>query len=224
MSSSPRRTLADFDNHGYKALIGALERSEWGTPEQALASLAVFASPQTVQELRGQPIFPSVRYPSGNRSLRGRIDQDRRVIYDDNYTPTAAFKWATGFPGKTHLQFNHIYEDSDNAVLYTALQNLCVTPSFMAKLADNNPLLKFRAWKLFGDLSPEGEPSQEPPGYDSLTWASPLNPLPDLEGRMRRRMAHNREKRIASCVCELGWVFSGFRPDPDACACTAAPL
>jgi hypothetical protein len=59
------RTLASFENDGQRALGEALANSEWRTIEQALASLTVFVSPRTVEEMDKPAGFQN-----GSRALR----------------------------------------------------------------------------------------------------------------------------------------------------------
>jgi hypothetical protein len=208
------RTLASFGNDGQRALVEALANSEWRTIEQALASLTVFVSPRTVEEMNNQPVFRMAR---GRFEQRGKIDYERRVMFDDNRGPIMAFRWATGFSGKTaHLQFNHVHAQSDNMDFYTALSNICVTPTFLAKVTDGHGalLLRFRAWELFGLLPPSGAAPKMPEGYDRLEWAAPLDPLADVEGMMRKTMSTKPKDRVTQSVRELGWVYSSFQPDP----------
>lgn len=208
------RTLASFENDGHRALAAALAKSEWRTIEQALASLAVFASPRTVDEMNNRPVFRMVR---GRSEQRGQIDYDRGVMFDDNRGPTVAFCWATGYSGRTeHLQFNHIYLQSDDVEFYSRLSNMCVTPTFLAKITDRQgaQFLRFRAWELFGLLPPNGAAPKMPDGYDGLEWAPPLDPLADVESTMRQKMSTKPKDRVTQSVRELGWVYSSYKPDP----------
>jgi hypothetical protein len=209
------RTLASFENDGHLALTEALAHSEWATVEQALASLTVFASPITVRELNRRPVFRIIRDLSAQR---GAIDYEKRVMVDTdgNHGPIAAFCWATGFVFKkdSHLHFNHIYAESKNVELFTNLINICVTPSFLTKITDRHgaSLLRYRAWELFGS-PPDGEIPPKPADYDRLEWAPPLDPLSDVEDRMRHIMSTKPKDNTTRSVRELGWIFSSFEPD-----------
>ena len=208
------RTLASLNNDGHRALVEAVANSERRTIEQALASLTVFASPHTVREMKNQPVFRMVRERAGQR---GQIDVERRVMFDDNRGPTVAFCWSTGFPEKNpHLQFNHVYAQCDDVEFYTALANICVTPAFLAKMTDGHctKLLQFRAWELFGFLPNGGDAPKMPDGYDRLDWALPLDPLSDVEQKIRKTMSTKPKDRVTQSVRELGWVFSSFKPEP----------
>ena len=204
-------------NNGHRALVEALANSEWKTVEQALASLTVFASPITLEETNYRPVFRIIR----GSTQRGNIDYENRVMFDidGNHGPIFAFCWATGFFGaKNYLQFNHIYggrTESKNVEFFTNLANICVTPTFLAKFTDKHfaTLLQFRAWDLFGFRSPQGAIPPKPDAYDRLEWASPLDPLSDVEGRMRDIMSTKPSDSATRSVRELGWVFSSFEPD-----------
>jgi hypothetical protein len=142
----------------------------------AVAEHTVFLHPETVMQTRGSALFPVVR----SMARRGQIDvhgDGRRVLFDDNLSPTNAFVWAGRISRGRDVQFNHIWTASDNRDAYTALWNLCATPAFLAKTTDgsNHPevtaALRFRAYSLYGAL-PEGEPAPpEPESYDHPRWA-----------------------------------------------------
>jgi len=206
-----------LDNDGHLALTEALANSEWGTVEQALASLTVFASPKTIEEMNKRPIFRIIRDASVSR---GKIDYEKRVMVDidGNHGPIAAFCWATGFVYRkdTHLHFNHIYAESKNVELFTNLVNICVTPSFLTKITDRHggaSLLRYRSWELFGSL-PNVEIPPKPTDYDRLEWAPPLDPVSNVEDRMRHIMSSKPRDNTTQSVRELGWNFSSFEPDP----------
>jgi hypothetical protein len=210
------RTLASLGNSGHRALTEALANSEWRTVEQALASLAAFASPITVREMNNRPVFRIIRGPP---SQRGDINYEKRVMIDTdgNHGPIAAFCWATGFVYKKELDlhFNHICTPANNVELFTNLANICVTPSFLTKITDRRgaSLLQYRAWELFGSLLSRETP-MKPAGYDRLEWASPLDPLTSVEDRMRHMMSSKPKDSATRSVRELGWIFSSFVPDP----------
>jgi hypothetical protein len=81
------RTLALLGNDGHRALVQALTNSEWRTVEQALASLTVFASPITIEQMNNRPIF---------RIIRGSIQQIAVAAGDDSSKPDGydRLKWA----------------------------------------------------------------------------------------------------------------------------------
>jgi hypothetical protein len=71
------------------------------------------------------------------------------------------------------LDSNHVYDDSRNPDTHTCLANLCVTPSFLAKLTDHDPeirdLLRYRVWDIYGWRRPT-RPSRSSPPYMTI-WS-----------------------------------------------------
>ncbi len=96
------------------------------------------------------------------------------------------------------------------------LANLCLTPAFVAKLTDTDvpirALLRYRAYELFG-YWPTAEPREKPVGYDDLAWSDPLPVVADVEQALRVAMRTKKKDRVVVSARELGWMFSGFRPD-----------
>ena len=134
-------------------------------------------------------------------------------MWDDNKSPTDAFLWANGLPKRGHdTQFNHIYADSDNADIYTALPNLCMTPAFLAKLTDTSRgikhLLKYHVFSLY-DWVPSGvDPPERPPEYDDLEWATPLPAITDVRAAIAHAMSTKAKDRTVLAARELGWLFA----------------
>ena len=191
-----------------------LDRSEYGSAEQTVAALTQWSHPDTVAQTQSRALFPIVR--CRNVSDRGSevTIGDRTVMQDDNTGPTDAFLYANGLSRSYRdAQFNHLWPVND-ADTYTSLANLCVTPSFLAKLTDTDSnvcaVLRFRAFKLYG-YAPRGVPV-EPHGYEALGWADLLPPVTDLEAAMRGAM-RGKDSRTVRCARRLGWLFSGFAPD-----------
>ena len=178
------RTFADF-GCGLDALEQLVRQSEWGSVEQAVASLAVFASPAVIAEIGHGPVFRSIR-----GQPRGAIENERRIMRDDNFTPTKAFQWATGFSGR-EVQYNHLYGRADDQERYTAVANICVTPIFLAKLTDKHcaSILRYRAYDSYG-YEPDGA-LEMPPGYRDLDWAAPVGG-PAVEARMIAKAAKSQ--------------------------------
>jgi len=191
------------------------------TVVQAVARYTVFLAPDTVAQTRGEPLFPVIR--NMDMARRGSIDvgdDGRRVLLDDNTSPTRAFLWSAGLRKGPDVQFNHVWNDSRNRLAYTALWNLCATPAFLAKTTDgsNHPevvaALRFRAYTLYG-MRPVGEPvPAEPTGYADLAWAPHPEPIDRLEDVLRACLAANRKSRPALACREIGWLFSDWQPDP----------
>ena len=144
-----------------------------------------------------------------------------RVMIDDNKGPTDAFTWVHGISKNQYqdVQFNHVWAESRDVDVYTNLANLCVLPAFLSKLSDAHPkvraMLQFRAFVLFDGWTPASQPSPvKPVGYDELVWADTLPAVPDVEQAYRRAMSTKQKDRTTKSVRELGWVFSGYQPDP----------
>jgi hypothetical protein len=205
------RTLAEFGFDGLEALRWVVTTPN-GYPslEQAVASLTLFVSPDTVAQTTGN-IFQMAR----GSPRRTFDDPDRpTVMWDDNEGPHCALKAAGGPPvtGR-HLHLNHLY--GGQVQCFTDLRSLCLTPSFLTKLTDSEPritaLLKRRAFEIFDGFAPEGEPTAA--GYEGLVWAPPLPAVRDLESVLSDRLRHTSNS-IAIAVRHFGWRFNGFSGDP----------
>ncbi len=137
---------------------------------------------------------------------------------DDNHCPTYLMLWAAqGSRGTgTDAHFSHVWRRSADPAAYTALWNICAVPAFLSKLTDTDQDvtagLKHRAVDLYG-IAPAALPSR-PPGYADVQWQPHPPPVADLEAALRGRMRDCPQDRLTRCVREVGWVFSGFRPDP----------
>ena len=204
------RTMMDFGLDGRAALEAVVASSQYRTIEQAVASLTLFSHPQTVRQTGGQALFPSIR----NTSRVGAIDMhgDRRVLMDDNKSPTDAFLWANGLTRRgPDTQFNHVYGASLDPDAYTSLANLCMTPAFIAKLTDTNKnirrLLRYRSYQLY-QWTPTGyAPPERPEEYETLEWAAPLPPVADVCSAVLTAMATKPKDRTVLAVKQLGWLF-----------------
>lgn len=226
------QTLESFQYDGRRALQALLEKSEWRSIEQAVASLTMFAHQDVVSAVRKRAVFRIVR----DSARRGRIDKRRRVMFDDNRGPTVAFLWATLLPRGKDLNCNHLYTAPDDEDAYTDLRNICFTPSFLAKLTDNqrtetdesetiSALLRYRAWKLYGYGGPRKVRPPKPKLYDELIWAEPLGERPknqtprkfslNVEQAFRRQLGTRPCDRVTKSVHICGWTFSKYKPDKD---------
>lgn len=211
------KTLSDYDFNGESALVELLTNSVYGSVEQAIASLTLFSHPTTVSQTQNKGLFRIRRYREGEK--RGQVVKGERVLLCDNNSPTNTFLWANGINKKSvsEVQFNHIYQRSDDPDLYTSLANLCVTPAFLSKLTDKSQrvknLLQFRAFDLYG-FAPFGEPP-EPECYKGLLWAKELPACPNLRACIERHLAKSPKSRITLSVQCFGW---GYEPmdEPDA--------
>jgi hypothetical protein len=107
-----------------------------------------------------------------------------------------------------NVQFNHIYNDSQNPQTYTCLANLCVTPAFLAKLTDTNSevreLLQYRAWQLYGWHPASVIEPKKPGGYDGLVWAPCLPPVADVRGAFNARARKRSKSRTTMFSNTLG--------------------
>lgn len=210
-------TLRDYSLDGRKALREILQSSSYGSFLQTVASLTAFSHPQTVAQTKNQNLFRMVR----NMKRRSEPDDAKKVVYDDNAGPHMAFIVANQLKtiaGERDLQLNHIWDGLTRDVrYYTSLANLCVTPSFLAKLTDYSPevqaLLRFRAFELYGWHPLESQHPTKPSGYDSLAWAAPLDPVFDLEKRFRKHMRTKLKNRVVVSVRRYGWLFSNWQHD-----------
>jgi hypothetical protein len=217
--------MRDFDAFQYDgraALASIIASSEYGSLEQAVAALAVFAHPETVTQTRGLN-FRVVR--AGSRAERGtyrELELGETVMLDDNSAPTNAFAWVHGLrrqgPRLRDVQFNHIWPRSSEVSAYTSLTNVCMMPAFLSKLSDTDPtvcaLLRYRAWKLYGHCLVLNTPPEHPLLYDELRWADTLAPVNDVESTYRASMLNKPADRTTRSARELGWLFSEFQPDP----------
>ena len=97
------KTLKDFGCDGELALEEVLLESEYGSIEQAIASLTLFTHPETVEQTDAEALFRIRRARAGE--TRGQIVQSERVVLCDNDSPTRAFLWANGM---THNQYSDV--------------------------------------------------------------------------------------------------------------------
>ena len=203
---------------GRDELIQILNRAGFATKEAAIAELTLFAHPNTVAESDNKAIFRVIR----NFNSRGKIIphmNNTQAMACDNTAPQDVFRWAVGGVSGKDIQFNHIYSKSDDIEIYTALPNICVTPSFLAKLTDQDKgvteLLKYRVYDQYGFL-PNGEkPPQKPFGYDQLKWREYCPVVGKLEDLYRFRMKECPKNRATISARTLGWFFSSYLPDRD---------
>lgn len=223
--SGPFPTLMTQGCDGRAALALVLASSVYRTPAQAAASLAIFTHPDTVTQIPGRgALFPVVRH-----KRRRTLDEvgGAPVGFDDNETAHDAFGWCNaGLPRWRDVQLNHIWPRSGDPRCFTAPANLCAAPSFLAKLTDHDPLvavlLQRRAFELYGWIPPGADEPERPAGYATLIWADPLPATANLEAVLRKRLVAQPRSTAARTAREIGWAFSGFRPDPGIAA--TAPL
>jgi len=214
------QNLKNFDFDGKKALNAVIKTSDYHTVKQAIASLTCFTHPETVGQTQNKSLFKIIRCQ--NNSDREKFlleDNQKTFMFDDNTSPTDTFLWANGIKRNYRdVQFNHIWSDDGDGGIYTSLANICVTPSFLAKLTDNDPdivsLLRYRAYELFDGFKPKNEePPEKPKEYNFLKWAKPLSPTDNLEQNYRQAMSTKPRNRAVKSAREIGWYFSNFSPD-----------
>lgn len=217
--------------------VGALEavvlRAGYPSTMHAVAAHTYFLHPETVAQTHGQALFPIVR-SMAKRGSFGELPSipPRRVYFDDNRTPTDVFLWSAQRKRGPDVQYNHVWTRAGDPAVYTALWNLCATPAFLAKTTDGKNhsevtrALRRRSFDLFGHL-PSGEsPPEAPPRFDELRWPAPPPPVEGLEAVLRARLIAAPKSPAAVVARELGWLFSGFEPDPKLLAnlSEASPL
>lgn len=210
-------TLRDHSLDGRKALEQILRSSCYGSLPQTVASLTAFSHPQTVAQTKNQNVFRMVR----DMERRSSQDDSAQVVYDDNAGPHMAFTVANklkSITGNKDLQLNHTWNGLALDVrYYTSLANLCVTPSFLAKLTDHSSeiqaLLRFRAYELYVWHPSDMPQPSKPPGYDGIEWAAPLDPVIELEKHFRVHMKTKPKNRVVVSAQLYGWFFSDWRPD-----------
>ncbi|MPR10155.1 hypothetical protein [Microvirga tunisiensis] len=216
------RSLHDFDFDGLLVLRETLAKSEWGSIEQALASLTIFAHPNAVRAVGERAVFRNIR------GTRGTIVDHAigKVLADDNAGPAHAFQFSTSFDPGAHLQLNHIYAVSKCPLTFTDLRNLCYTPAFLAKVTDCQKkmlpkdhlghLLRYRSYELFGYTGPERQEPALPAGYRDLEWADQVGADASrtmIEDRVRDWLRRNKKNRLTKSIRLCGWTFSDYRPD-----------
>jgi hypothetical protein len=210
---SKRQMVTD----GVKALTHLLAKAGYGSIVEAVAAHTLFLHPDTVAQTNGQAVFPVVR-DMHNRGKLFTIGQ-RPVLLDDNTSATLAFLWSAQRSPGNDVQTNHIWADSGNPDMYTALWNLCVTPAFLAKCTDGkhhpevHAALRYRVVDLYG-LWPAGKERPAcPAGYEGLSWPEPPTAVTDLEATLRARMAARPKSPPAIAARKIGWLFSNWEPD-----------
>lgn len=203
---------------GKEKLRQVLFDARYPSLEAAVAKHALFLHPDTVRQTENRNLFRIVRDES---SKRGQIVPyafgSGKVLLDDNNGPASAFEWAISGFSRVDGQLNHIYSDSRNVETYTSMANLCITPSFLAKLTDTDKgikaLLQYRAYDLYGFV-PQGRSAPEKPeGYAKLEWHPFPSSVATLEKTFRQHMATKPKCRTTISASKIGWLFSGFEPD-----------
>lgn len=203
------QTLQELDLDGFQALRALIEASAYRSLAQAVASLTVFSHPLTVDQTGAHAVFPIIR----NLKRRGEVDylNGRLIGFDDNTSPTEAFSWANGLLRRPRdLQFNHVYSRSTDPDCYTNLANVCISPSFLAKLTDTDTqiqaLLRYRAYTLYGWYPADEHIPNEPGVYGDLIWADPIPATDDLRHVLCSHI-QKRQNRTTRMIAQTGWLF-----------------
>jgi hypothetical protein len=191
----------------------------YSDPTSAIAAHVVHLHPDTVEQAGRAAVLPTAR----SSSRRGRIDltpDGRRIMLDDHRTSTWVFLRAARLPPSGELRVRHAWTDAENPDLHTALWNLHGVPTILLDALRGEEwnrtaqTLRYRAFELYG-RRPRGEPKPtKPKGYKRMCFADPLPAVTDLEGDLRSALGASSRTLVAEAVRELGWCFSGFRPDP----------
>lgn len=202
---------------GLEALRSCIRGTDFGTVEQALASLTVFTSPEIVAAVEGDRLFPIVRDNPKRRTIGSY--EGESVYFDDNQAPHFSFQYANKLPKPRGAQLNHIIAARQAPKLHTNLRNLCLTPRWLSFLTDDRradfwKLLEYRSYLLYDVPLGEAVPPK-PSGYDDLKWADPLDAHEDLQGRLRQALRKNPQSTPAKAAREIGWFFSNWEPDPE---------
>jgi len=218
-TGAPRTTWAREPIHdGAAALDELVASAGWPSVEAVVAANTVFLHPDTVAQAGSGAVFPVVRDPT-RRGQFGELPDGRKVLFDDNATPTDVFLWAANRIKGRDVQFNHVWSRPNDPDSYTALWNLCCTPAFLAKTSDSHPgvvaMLRYRSYDLYGVLPKGVGDPQRPDGYDELTWAPMPPSVDELEAVFRARMRSAPLRRASVVARTIGWTFS-TGPDPTA--------
>lgn len=196
---------------GNKILTEILEKSEFCSKEQAVASLTYFSHPDTIRFLNNKNIFKIVRSPS----KRGQITNE--YMYDDNHCVHDIFCWTNRLDRKKFkdVQYNHIYSAPKDIVKYTSLSNIVLTPAFLAKLTDTDKkikdLLKYRAFHIY-NYNPDNLNFVKPDNYDNLIWRDYLPKQENIIEVFENKLQTNKRNRAIISVRHFGWVFNDFNP------------
>ncbi len=213
--AKPGQAAAVLD--GVQQLMRLLQRAGYDSVVRAVAEHAVFLHPDSVAQAGARAVFPVVR----DMRRRGEFDvlSGRKVLLDDNTSPTLAFLWAAGRRKGRDVQFNHVWSGASDPDRYTALWNVCATPAFLAKTTDgsNHPevtaALRYRSWELY-QVRPADEAEPVPPAhYEELLWAPHPPPVGDLQAVFRTRLRSSPKSPPALASRAIGWVFSEWKPD-----------
>jgi hypothetical protein len=197
--------------NGNKILTELLEKSEYGSKEQAIASLTYFTNPETIKDLNNSHIFKIIRNPA----KRGEMTDE--YMFDNNFCVQDIFRWVNKLNKKElkDVQFNHIYSDRKSIEKYTCLSNIVLTPAFLAKLTDTDNdikyLLKYRAYEIY-NYNPEKIDFVKPINYDKIEWKDYRPIIVNLKEHMKHIAEKNKKNKAILSINKFGWFFNNFEP------------
>src|ERR1039457_2469547 len=192
-----RADVKDPRLDGRSELERLLKASRYGSIPQAVASLAIFSHPSTVQQCSGSAVFRIVRgKASSERGQETTASDGLPAMLDDNTGPTDTFLWSNGIGRNAccDVQFCHLWQRSSD------------THEEVVRL------LRLRAFELYA-WKPND--AQTPDTADGLgvTWAECLPPTGDLATSLRSALLHNPKSRTTASARQFGWLFSDWKLD-----------
>lgn len=176
---------------------------------QAVLDSTYFIDPEVVAQTKCLPVLRARRMDAAAGERKSSIAPDG-IFVSDNFPPDYVFRAATSDKrdqGTTHLC--HIYGGKGEAretFFYTNLANLCLVPSFLAKLADTDDsvvnLLKECSFVLYGfDPKCEMRGRQVDGLRERIQIAAPpATPLFEVLGR--------KDNAKFRCAKQAGFLFS----------------
>ncbi|NPD26783.1 hypothetical protein [Corallococcus exiguus] len=179
------------------SFLVAVLRKYYGLEEphpirRAVLDSTYFLHPDVVGETRGLPIVRARRLSSPESKNTVATDGD---FVSDNFPPDYVFRAAMADKrNQGSTQLSHIYGGNGEArdtFFYTNLANLCLMPSFLAKLADTDEstvtLLKQCAYVLYG--------------FNPRLEVNVQSVAPDLRGRLKLAAPLKKPLHRALAAC-----------------------
>ena len=139
--------------------------------------LCYFPNPETCKEIN-TAVFPTIRAQPKFRRFSVQKIESRKLLRDDNTSPTWALMWSHVIgrvtPPKNGWIFAHVWQASQDAEGYTAPYNLVLMPEFLGSLSDKNgPLARYfqyHAQSVYG-LTPKGKNQvPKPADFENLSF------------------------------------------------------
>ena len=124
------------------------------------------------------------------------IDENGKTVYiDDNTQINTKFKKITGMKNCEKYMTCHIWEDSKEPEVFSAVANVTLLPAVIGGLSDHcdevKQLLQYRAYELYEWKPVTREIPIKPQYYDELVWQYPK----DVDPAALHRVAANVERR-----------------------------